>query len=90
MGDPGSSWCDSEAAGLHTRRCYISMNRAVGARGDAGDGGDPFSAGPLGESDNGAALNITALVFDPGKQGEAPGAQLASTVGRSRSRMPTP
>ena len=43
-------------------------------RGDAGDGGDPFLAGPLGESKNGAALNITALVFLSGEH----------------SRMPTP
>ena len=51
------------------------MNRAVGRGVARGDGGDPFSAGPLGESENGAALNITALVFCPGEQGEATGAQ---------------
>jgi hypothetical protein len=60
---------DSEAAGWNTRRSYISMNRAVGCNLMQGDGGDPFSAGPSGESENGAALNITALVFCPGKQG---------------------
>jgi hypothetical protein len=36
---------DSEAAGWDTRRSYISMNRAVGAEGLAGDGGDPFAEG---------------------------------------------
>jgi hypothetical protein len=40
-----SSQRDSEAAGWDTRRSYISMNRAVGAEGHAGDGGDPFAEG---------------------------------------------
>ena len=40
-----SSQRDSEAAGWDTRRSYISMNRAVGAEGLAGDGGDPFAEG---------------------------------------------
>jgi len=40
-----SSQRDSEAAGWDTRRSYMSMNRAVGAEGHAGDGGDPFAEG---------------------------------------------
>ena len=40
-----SSQRDREAAGWDTRRSYISMNRAVGAEGLAGDGGDPFAEG---------------------------------------------
>jgi hypothetical protein len=40
-----SSQRDSEAAGWDTRRSYISMNRAGGAEGLAGDGGDPFAEG---------------------------------------------
>jgi hypothetical protein len=40
-----SSQRNSEAAGWDTRRSYISMNRAVGAEGLAGDGGDPFAEG---------------------------------------------
>jgi hypothetical protein len=40
-----SSQRDREAAGWDTRRSYMSMNRAVGAEGHAGDGGDPFAEG---------------------------------------------
>src|SRR6516165_9276796 len=50
----------------HKTQLYLNEpgRRGEGERG-AGDGGDPFLAGPLGESKNGAALNITALVFYP-------------------------
>ena len=66
------------------------MNRAVGARERGRRRGPTLPrVTRQRETANGAALNITALVFCPGKQGEATGAQLASTVSRSRSCMTT-
>jgi hypothetical protein len=59
----------------HKTQLYLNEpGRRGEGEGGEGDGGDPFLAGPLGESKNGAALNITALVFLSGEH----------------SRMPTP
>ena len=57
----------------HKTQLYLNEpGRRGEGEGGAGDGGDPFLAGPLGESKNGAALNITALVFLSGEHSRMP------------------
>ena len=68
-----SSERDSEAASLDTRRCYFSMNRAVGIKGEGGDSVPRVHASAGYGTEE--ALKITALVSGEVKQGESPGAQ---------------